>query len=289
MQASTLPAVVITGVSTGIGRAAAELLAARGFRVFGSVRRAADAEPLVRQLGERFVPLVFDITDADAVRTAARAVREALGGATLAGLVNNAGIAVAGPLSHLPVADFRQQFEVNLIAPMQLTQIFLPLLGTDGTLRGPRGRIVNVSSNSGVIAMPFIGAYCASKHGFEGYSASLRRELVADGIEVVVVAPGPIATPIWDKAEQMDITPYANLPVAPALRRFQDVVLRRGRSGLPAARVAEAIHRGLVAARPKTRYVVVGGRLLNWDLPRLLPARWLDAIVARTLGLRRPA
>jgi NAD(P)-dependent dehydrogenase (short-subunit alcohol dehydrogenase family) len=289
MKSLSLKTVVVTGVSTGIGRAAAALLVAQGFRVFGSVRRAEDGAALQRELGERFIPLLFDITDEAAVRAAAATVRDALHGATLAGLVNNAGIAIAGPLSHLPVDDFRQQLEVNVVAPMRITQIFLPLLGMDGTLRGPRGRIVNVSSNSGVIAMPFVGAYCASKHAFEGWSASLRRELIGDGIDVIVVAPGPIATPIWDKAEQVDITPYAQLPVAPVLQRFRDVVLRRGRDGLPAERVAEAIRLALTAPRPKTRYIVVGKRLADWYLPRLLPARWLDRIVARTLDLRRPA
>ncbi len=282
-----LRSVVVTGVSSGIGAATAELLVARGFHVFGSVRKAADAETLQRKLGDRFTPLLFDITDAAAVRAAADTVRAALGGQTLAGLVNNAGIAVAGPLSHLPVEAFRNQLEVNLVAPMQLTQIFLPLLGTDATLRGSKGRIVNVSSNSGKIAMPFLGPYSASKFGMEGYSDSLRRELIHYGIDVIVIGPGPIATPIWDKAEQMDIAPYAHLDLAPALNRFQDFVISRGRAAIPPSRVAEVIHKALTARAPKVRYPVVSGRLLNWDLPRLLPARWLDAIVAKSLGLRR--
>lgn len=289
MKTLSSPAVVVTGVSSGIGRAAAIRLAASGFHVFGSVRREQDAQALQRELGDRFTPLLFDVCDEAAVRAAAQTVREALGGARLAGLVNNAGIAVAGPLSHLPVEDFRQQLEVNVVAPMRLIQIFLPLLGSDPALQGPRGRIVNVSSNSGVIAMPFVGAYCASKHAFEGYSASLRRELIGEGVDVIVVAPGPIATPIWDKAEQVDVSQYAALPVAPVLERFRAIVLQRGRQGLPPERVAAAILKALTARRPKTRYVVIGQPLLDWHLPRLLPSRWLDRIVARTLGLRAPA
>ncbi|HWY25598.1 MAG TPA: SDR family NAD(P)-dependent oxidoreductase, partial [Nevskia sp.] len=179
--------VVVTGVSTGIGRATATLLAAKGFRVFGSVRKAQDAAALAQALGAAFEPLVFDVTDEAAVPAAAQAVRARLEGQTLAGLVNNAGIAVAGPFSHLPVAEFRKQLEVNLVGPMIVTQAFLPLLGTDPSLNGPKGRIVNISSVGGKIGAPFLGPYVTSKHGLEGFSESLRRELMHYGIDVIMV------------------------------------------------------------------------------------------------------
>lgn len=280
------PSVVVTGVSTGIGHATAHLLAQRGFRVFGSVRKTADAEKLKSELGEAFEPLVFDVTDEPAVHAAAAQVRERLAGRTLAGLVNNAGIAVAGPLTHLPIAEYRKQIEINLVAPMIVTQAFLPLLGTDKRLQGPRGRIVNISSAGGKLGAPFLGPYVASKFGLEGLSESLRRELQFYGIDVIVIGPGHVATPIWDKAEEMDITPYAQLDIAPAMQKFQSFFVAEGKKGFPPSRIAGVIHKALTAAKPKVRYAVVPGRLQNWTIPRLLPPRWVDRILAGQLGLK---
>lgn len=192
-----MKSVVITGVSTGIGRATATVLAGQGFHIFGSVRKAQDAQPLQVALGERFTPLLFDVTDEAAVYAAAKTVREKLGGQTLAGLVNNAGIAVGGPLTHLPIADYRKQIEVNLVGPMIVTQAFLPLLGTDKALQGVRGRIVNLTSVGGKIAAPFVGPYSASKFGLEGLSESLRRELMFYGIDVIMVAPRSRQSPTY--------------------------------------------------------------------------------------------
>jgi len=211
--------VVITGVSTGIGHAAAKVLIDRGFRVFGSVRRAEDADRLTEEFGDAFAPLIFDVTDDAAIAEAAACVRGALAGETLAGLVNNAGIAVSGPLTELPVADYRRQLEVNLVGPFMVTQAFAPLLGTDSSLSGARGRIVNISSVAGLRAMPFLGPYAASKFGLEGYSEALRREMLLYGIDVIVIGPGPVQTAIWDKAEEVDVSAYAASPYAPILER----------------------------------------------------------------------
>jgi NAD(P)-dependent dehydrogenase (short-subunit alcohol dehydrogenase family) len=278
--------VVITGVSSGIGQATATLLVGLGWQVFGSVRRTQDAERLKRELGAAFTPLVFDVTDESAVRAAAQTVGAALGDGRLSGLVNNAGIAVAGPLTDLPAAEFRRQLEVNLIGPLLVTQAFLPLLGTDRARRGPKGRVINLSSVGGRIAMPFLGPYCVSKFGLEAYCASLRRELMYYGIDVVVIAPGHVATPIWDKAEEMDLAPYARLPTAQAMKKFRDFFIAEGRKGLAPERIAAAIHGALTAKRPKARYALVPGRLANWTLPNLLPARTLDRLIAARLGLR---
>lgn len=277
---------VITGVSSGIGRACAERLAAAGWHVFGSVRRPADAEPLATALGERFTALVLDVTDPVTVGAAAARVAEALGSQRLGGLVNNAGIAVAGPTTHLPIADWRRQFEINLLGPVQVTQAFLPLLGTDPARHGSPGRIVMISSVGGKLGAPFLAPYVASKHALEGFSESLRRELMFYGIDVVIVAPGHVATPIWDKAERMDVSPYLNLPITPALQRFRDVFIAEGRRGLPPAKIAEVVERALTAARPKARYAVVPGKFVNWTLPRLLGPRTVDRLLAKRLGLR---
>ena len=170
--------VVITGVSTGIGHASAKVLLERGFRVFGSVRNSEDADRLQSEFGEMFVPLLFDVTDESAVQAEAARVSQILGTDTLDGLVNNAGIEVAGPLAYLATDQFRYQLEVNLLGPFIVTKAFLPLLGADPARKGKPGRIVNISSTSGRIAGPFAGAYAASKFGLEGFSESLRRELI---------------------------------------------------------------------------------------------------------------
>ncbi|MDE2148467.1 MAG: SDR family oxidoreductase [Gammaproteobacteria bacterium] len=279
--------VVITGVSSGIGRACAETLAAAGWRVFGSVRTAAHAVELREQLGERFTPLGFDVTDPVAVSAAAAAVAGRLGGRRLNGLVNNAGIAVAGPVSHLPIDEFRRQLEVNVVGPMQVAQAFLPLLGTDPDRSGPPGRIVMISSVAGKLGAPFLAPYVASKHALEGLAESLRRELLFYGIDVVVVAPGHVATPIWDKAERVDVTPYQNLPITPILERFRNAFIAEGRRGLPPERIAAAVKTALTASRPKARYALVPGKFANWTLPRLLPPRAVDRLLARRLGLLR--
>ena len=191
--------VVITGASTGIGWASAKLLLDRGFRVFGSVRKQADADRLKSEFGANFTPLMFDVTDEAAVLAAAREVRAALKGETLAGLVNNAGIAVAGPVLELAADEFRRQMDVNVIGPVIATQAFGPLLGSDPSLKGPKGRIVMISSVAGKNGNPLTSAYSASKHAIEGLSESLRRELMLFGIDVIVVAPGAVKTPIWEQ------------------------------------------------------------------------------------------
>jgi hypothetical protein len=277
--------VVVTGASTGIGWAISKVLLARNFQVYGTVRKPADAARLRTEFGRDFFPLLLDVTDESAVRSAAEQVKERLGHATLAGLVNNAGIAVAGPLLHLPVAEYRHQLEINLVAPLLVTQVFAPLLGTDRTRRGQPGRIVNISSVGGKVGFPFLGAYVASKHGLEGMSESLRRELLLYGIDVIVIGPGSVVTPIWDKAESADVTPYQETEYAPILDHFRKYFIAEGRKGLPPEAIGRAVHIALTAARPKVRYAVVPQRLVNWTLPRLLPKRVLDKIIGKQLSL----
>ena len=276
--------VVITGVSTGIGGAAAKVLIGKGFHVFGSVRKQADANRLQAEFGDAFTPLVFDVTDGPGVRAGARQVERALAGAPLAGLVNNAGVAVAGPLLYLPVDEWRQQLEVNLTGVVIATQAFAPLLGAGGGPVEDPGRIVNISSVGGRNANPFMAPYCTTKFGLEGLSESLRRELMPFGVDVVVVAPGAVATPIWDKADQIDTTRYANTVYAPALERLRSYMLSIGKSGLPPERIGEVIHTALTAARPKVRYVVSPSPM-QVLMTEILPKRTLDRITGKRLGL----
>jgi hypothetical protein len=283
-----MQSVVITGVSTGIGWATAKLLLTRGFRVFGSVRKPADADRLKSEFGADFIPLLFDVTDEAAVLAAAREVRAALGGQTLTGLVNNAGIAVAGPVLELAVDQFRRQMDINVIGPIIATQAFGPLLGSDPSLKGPKGRIVMISSVAGKSGNPLLSAYAASKHAIEGLSESLRREMMLFGIDVVIVAPGAVKTPIWGKAEEVDISAYSNSPFLPALERLRKFMLHLGDIGLAPEKIAEVIAETLTSPHPKVRYQITPDPMRHL-ITGVLPKRMVDKIIAKRLGLMPPA
>jgi NAD(P)-dependent dehydrogenase (short-subunit alcohol dehydrogenase family) len=279
--------VVITGTSSGIGWGTAKVLVGKGIHVFGSVRKAEDAERLSKELGARFTPLLFDITDEAAVAAAAAQVRDRLAGETLFGLVNNAGIAVPGPLMYLTAAEYRHQLEVNMVGPFIVTNAFLPLLGTDRALTGKPGRIVNISSVGGRLAGPFIGPYHASKFGLEGYSDSLRRELLLQGVDVIVVEPGAVATPIWDKAEATDTSRFMQTEYAPFIPGYLRYSLASGRAGYPPERLGTAVWKALTAAHPRARYTVTRRRLTSFTIPLMLPQRFVDRAIARGLGFNR--
>jgi NAD(P)-dependent dehydrogenase (short-subunit alcohol dehydrogenase family) len=281
-----MQSVVITGASTGIGWATAKLLLSRGFRVFGSARKQADADRLTSEFGANFTPLLFDVTDEAAVRAAARGVREALGGATLMGLVNNAGIAVAGPVLELAADEFRRQMDVNVIGPIIAIQAFAPLLGSDPSLKGPRGRIVMMSSVAGRSGNPLAAAYSASKHAIEGLSESLRREMMLFGIDVIIVAPGAVKTPIWSKADDVGLS--ANSPYIPALENVRKFTRHLGEIGLPPAKIAEVIAEALTSAHPKIRYQITPDPMRHL-ITAMLPKRMVDRIIAKRLGLKPPA
>ena len=215
---------MITGASTGIGRACALDLDGRGFRVFAGVRKDEDGERL-RSERPSIEPLRIDVTDAGQIAAARDRVSEEVGTAGLAGLVNNAGIAVPGPLEHLPIDEFRRQMEVNLVGQVAVTQAFLPLLRT------ARGRVVNIGSIGGRVALPMLGPYAASKHAMEGISDSLRRELRPWGMQVSIVRPGPIATDIWESGNATADELLARMPEAEAGLRRSD----RGRPGMGGA------------------------------------------------------
>ena len=276
--------VVITGTSSGIGHASTKALIAHGFRVFGSVRKQADADRLRAEFGSAFVPLVFDVTDEEAVRAAAASVRDQLGGMRLAGLVNNAGIAVSGPALELPIADFRQQMDINVTGVVIATQAFAPLLGVDPALKGQPGRIVMISSVAGLHGNPLLSPYSASKHVLEGFSESLRRELLMFGLEVIVLGPGAVKTPIWDKTQDVDISRYHASRYRPALERLRAYAGKLAQTGLPVEQPGALVHHVLTTAKPKVRYQVTPepGRMFAM---RFLPKRMMDRLIGRRLGL----
>jgi NAD(P)-dependent dehydrogenase (short-subunit alcohol dehydrogenase family) len=284
-----MKSVVVTGASTGIGWATAKLLLDRGFRVFGSVRKQADAQRLKGEFGTNFTPLIFDVTDEPAVLAAAREVREALGGEKLAGLVNNAGIAVTGPALNVSIDDFRRQMDVNVIGPIIATQAFAPLLGVDAALKGAPGRIVMISSVAGRNGNPMTSAYVASKHAIEGFSESLRRELMLFGIDVVIIAPGPVKTPIWGKGQEtVDVARYQNSPYLPVLQKVGAFMQHLDAIALPPETIAALVFDALTLPSPKVRYHIAPDKM-RYLLAAVLPKRTMDRIIAKRLGLMPPA
>jgi NAD(P)-dependent dehydrogenase (short-subunit alcohol dehydrogenase family) len=270
--------VLVTGASTGIGEATVLHLKTLGFEAVGAVRKDEDAERLEGR-GVRTVRI--DVTDAGQIAAA----REELGEIALAGLVNNAGIAVAAPLEFLPMDRLRQQLEINLIGQMAVTQAFLP------ALRRAHGRIVNVSSIGGRVALPLVGAYNASKFGLEGLSDALRRELRGQGVDVILIEPGGVKTPIWKKGEELADEMLADVP--PEAERLYGRLIEAVRAGTQRIareagseprEVAEVIGTALTASRPRTRYLVGSDAKLRARMARVLPDRVMDRMIARALG-----
>jgi NAD(P)-dependent dehydrogenase (short-subunit alcohol dehydrogenase family) len=278
-------AVVITGASTGIGAACAWHLDRLGFTVFAGVRRIEDGEPLKAQGSVRLRPILLDVTDAGLIEQARRVVAELVGPRGLAGLVNNAGIAVAGPLEAVPIADLRRQFEVNVIGQVAVTQAFLPLL------RQGRGRIVNMGSIAGRAAMPVMGPYSASKFALEALTDALRLEVQQWGIHVSIVEPGAIATPIWTKsgakAEELETVTSEELKTlyAGVIAGVRARVAEAAARAISPAAVSDAVVHALTAAIPKTRYLVGRDAKVRALMIKLLPDRWSDRLMTRILKL----
>jgi NAD(P)-dependent dehydrogenase (short-subunit alcohol dehydrogenase family) len=276
---------LVTGASTGIGRATALRMDRAGWRVFAGVRRAEDGASLAEAASDRLVPVQLDVTDPAQIAAAAERIGSEVGGTGLDGLVNNAGIAVLGPLETLPVEDFRRQIEVNLTAQVAVAQAMLPLL------RSAHGRIVFVSSIGGRMALPFGGPYHASKFGVEAVADCLRQELRPWRIGVAVIEPGSIDTPIWERGESTAESIAGRAPRAQeelygeALERFRAAVQRTAARGISPEKVAKAIAHALGASRPRTRYLVGADARGQALLRRLLPDRLLDRAVARVIGV----
>ena len=279
--------VVITGVSAGIGKATAELLVKSGYRVFGSVRKNSDGKSLKKHFGNNFTPLYFDVKDLNAIKSAANAVEKSLEGQNLTALVNNAGVAVLGPLQYLDINEFREQIEVKVLGTLACTQIFLPLLGTNPNRKGPPGKIINVSSAlGGRIGAPFYGAYCSSKHALEGLSETLRRELMIHDIKVSIIAPGAIRTKIWDKVNlQIELKKYHKTEYYHQYNKALKMTKNLGEKGLPVEKVAKKILCAIEDKKPKIKYFLFGEGLLM--LIYFIPKRLLDYQFSKFFGLRK--
>ncbi|MDZ4859914.1 MAG: SDR family oxidoreductase [Candidatus Hydrogenedentes bacterium] len=273
-------AVVITGASTGIGAACALHLDRIGFRVFAGVRKDSDGDALKSQASDRFTAIYLDVCDAASIISARDTVKATTGESGLAGLVNNAGISINAPLEFVPLDKLRQQLEVNVIGQIAVTQAFLE------PLRASHGRIVNIGSTSGRLSIPMGGPYCASKFAMEALTDSLRMELRPWGIEVALVQPGAIDTPIWEKSVAAGNALLDSLPprmmelYAPLVAMIKKGASQTAKSAVPAQVVADAVAHALTAAKPKTRYLVGKDARIQMLLAKL-PDRWRDVLILK--------
>jgi NAD(P)-dependent dehydrogenase (short-subunit alcohol dehydrogenase family) len=279
-------AVLVTGTSTGIGRATALRLARSGRPVFASVRRTGDADALRQEGAPGLVPLLFDVTDPAAIQQAARTVSEEVGDAGLAGIVNNAGYAVGGPIEFIDLDDLRRQLEVNVVGVVAVTQAFMPLV------RKGRGRIVIVGSVGGRTALPIVGAYAASKFALEGLADALRQELAPSGIQVSLIEPGAIATPMMNEKAQSEGAATLAALEGEAKQLYEDMgqamlgaFAKFASQAIDPDRVARAIEHALTAPRAKTRYLVGADARVQALMAWLLPDRLHDAAKKRLAGL----
>jgi NAD(P)-dependent dehydrogenase (short-subunit alcohol dehydrogenase family) len=277
--------VLITGASTGIGRASALRLDAEGWWVFAGVRREEDAAALREVGSDRLEPLILDVTDKSQIAAAAERIAAEAGEAGLDGLVNNAGIAVPGPLEALPIDDFQRQIEVNLTAHVAVTQAMLP------QIRTARGRIVFITSIGGLMAFPMFGAYHAAKFGLEAVGDVFRRELRPWDISVSVIEPGSIATEIWDRGQNEADEFLARASddqvelYGKSIAAYREVARQTAARGISPEKVAKAISHALSARRPRTRYLVGADARAQALFNRLLPDRLVDSLVARFTGM----
>jgi NAD(P)-dependent dehydrogenase (short-subunit alcohol dehydrogenase family) len=286
MAGNTSGAVVVTGASTGIGRATALLLDEKGYRVFAGVRKDEDAKSLKQEGSDRLKPIKIDVTKERSIQTAARNVKRALGDEGLVGLVNNAGVGGGGPVEFIPIDDFRNTIEVNLIGQLAVTQAFLPLI------RMTKGTVVFIASIGGRIAAPFLSSYNASKFGIEALGDSLRREVLPWGIDVVVVEPGTIATEIWSKGKDAlqetteSMPPDAVRLYGPQLQAWAKSFMGEGDTqGISPDKVAQVIHRAIRNERPKARYLVGADARIGAKMNAVVPTRTFDRMARRRFKL----
>ena len=280
-----MKSIVITGTSTGIGYASSKLFIENGYRVFGSVRNEADADKVSNELGSNFVPLIFDVTDEAAVKNSVKIVEDQIGEQKLSGLINNAGLGVMGTIQSLSAEQFKYQFDVNVLGVFHCCQAYLDLLGADKNRNGDPGKIINISSISGEIGMPFMSAYNMSKFGLEGFSEGIRRELLMYGIDVVVIAPGPVKTPIWKKINQKDeVQRYDNSDFRESVSRAMKMTEKMEQAGCEPSVIAERALSIIENTKNKTRYRIDPTRMQN-ILLQLFPKRVADRMIAKRMKI----
>lgn len=273
--------ILITGVSTGIGYSLTRAFLVGGFRVFGSVRKKEDADRLKKDFGAQFYPLIFDVTDHEAVHTSVDEVKSVIGDQGLAGLINNSGIAVGGPVMHTSMEDYQRQFDVNLFGVIAVTKAFLPLLGATKNYTNKPGKIINISSISGKIAFPFLSPYCASKFALEAFSESLRREMLLYGIDVILIGPGSIKTPIWRKSKGISTEVLAS-DFGPSMEKFHQQIRKTIKDAMEPDELANRIFKVFREKKPKTRYTFLNNKFKTYTIPRyFISPRKFDSILKK--------
>jgi len=280
--------VLITGVSTGIGKSIAIKLLENNFYVIGTVRKAEDARELETLFQDKFKSIILDVTDKDAIYSSVAIVKESLekNESYLCSVINNAGIAIGGPLRYLDIENYKKQFEVNFFGLINVTKAFLDLL-IESNNYPLKNKIINIGSISGKRSYPFVGPYTASKFALEGLTDSLRRELLIHDIDVILIEPGPIKTAIWDKVPDIEDNPFLKTEYGNSLRKFAQTYIEMGNKGLNPDIIANRAIHILQTNRPKTRYVITPNKLVNYLIPGFLPDRWVDKITARVLNLAK--
>ena len=281
MAANASGAVVVTGASTGIGRATALFLDGKGYRVFAGVRKEADARELAKDGSDRLKPVTIDVTDAGQIESARQEVAEAVGDAGLVGLVNNAGVGGGGPIEFMPLDELRRTLEINLIGQVAVTQAFIPLI------RRGKGTIVFIASIGGRVASPFMSPYNASKFAIEALGESLRHELRPWEIQVAVIEPGSIDTEIWNKGKDQIREQVEGMPEDAArlygrqITRFGEALNETASRGIPAEKVAEVVHKAIASENPRHRYLVGTDAKIAARLKGTLPDRTFSKLVSR--------
>jgi short-subunit dehydrogenase len=277
--------VLITGVSSGIGEAVVANCVEKGYRVFGSVRTEQQAKKCQQKWRTGFTPLVMDVRNADTIRQSFEKVKYDLANERLHVLVNNAGIVKAAPLELQASSDMKEMFEVNVFGLIEVTKTFLPLMKFKARNGSTKSKIINISSVAGEIGAPFLGGYAATKHAVEGLSHSWRRELMPFGIDVVVVGPGNVITPIWDKAKEETV--IVDSPYKEQFKRFFDYSFAQSKKGMKPMEIAKVVSNIIASDKPKVRYAPVAQKFANWYIPRMLSARTLDSIVFKTMNMKK--
>ena len=272
--------ILITGVSSGIGYGMAKEFISRDYTVFGSVRKEEDVQRLKLELGEKFIPLIIDITNQSLINKAAEKVHSYLEGNGLGGLINNSGVSIPGPVEYLDIDRAAYSFDVNVLGVLRVTKAFLPLMGTQNEHPVLPGRILNISSVSGKISAPYLAAYTGTKHALEGISHCLRKELLPFGIDVVIIGPGQVQTPIWDK-ESLD--EFQDTKYISSMMKFFTYLVYKGKKGMTSAECSRRIADIFETEKPKTRYAIVQNKFKDWILPLLLPDRVVDRITLKKL------
>ena len=282
-----MDAIVVTGVSSGIGFNAAKTLCEARYKVYGSVRKKEDGDKLCKLYPDLFKTIVFDVRDEEAIKKASEFVKNDLANDDkLVGLVNNSGIALGGPFKYLETDIFRKQLEVNVLGVVSVTRNFLNLLGAYKDSKH-QGKIIMISSVSGHRAYPYMSPYSASKFALEGMSDSLRRELMMFGIDVILIEPGPVESEIWNKAPSKEDNPFIGTEYEESLKTFYEQVIEKAKDPLPASVIGNAVKNIIQNSKPKTRYVYTKDKFKEFTIPGILPDRTLDRLMAKRLKIKK--